>query len=64
MKIDIESLRYDIIDYYGTAMNSGFPMAVIELGQIQNASADEIINFAMKLRIDLDKYIEEDDLER
>ena len=64
MIIDIEKLRSDVLDYYGTAMHNGFGMAVINLGQIENASNDEIINIARKIGLDFSKYAIEDDLEK
>ena len=29
--MNIDKLRQDLIDYYGTAMSNGFPMAVMDL---------------------------------
>ena len=46
MDLDIESLRYDLLDYYGTAVNNGYPMAIIELSKIENATDEEIIRIA------------------
>ena len=40
MSGDFEKLRETIKDYYGTAMTSGFPMAIIELAEVENASDD------------------------
>ena len=56
MMIDIEKLRNDMEDYYGTAMFGGFPMAVIELNRIQRASNEDIIQMAIDQGIDLRKY--------
>ena len=33
-----KELREQLMDYYGTAMSSGMPMAVIELAEIENMS--------------------------
>jgi hypothetical protein len=56
-EIDISKLRMDMMDYYGTALASGFPMAVINLTNIENASADELIDLAQKNGWDVRKYI-------
>ena len=62
MYYNIEELRRDLIDYYGTAMNSGFGMAVIDLSEIEHASPEKLISIAKKLGVDLRNYIE--DIER
>ena len=46
-EIDYDKLREDLIDYYGTASYNGFPMAIIELTNVENASNDELINITM-----------------
>ena len=38
MNIDIEKLRKDLIDYFGTAMASGFGMAVMDLTRVERSS--------------------------
>ena len=62
MYYNIEELRRDLMDYYGTAMSNGFGMAVIDLSEIENASPEKLINIAKKLGVDLRNYIE--DIER
>ena len=47
MNIDIERLRRDLIDYFGTAM-SMFPVAMMELSQVENASPEKLIEIARK----------------
>ena len=47
-ELDIAVLRKLLMDYYGTAMQS-FPMAVIELSNIEDMSDDEIIVEAQKI---------------
>ncbi len=54
--MDIEALKEDLIDYYGTAMMSGFPMAVMDLSEIENASDSELISIAKKAGFDLNNY--------
>lgn len=56
MEIDIEKLRKDLIDYYGTAMFNASPLAIIELTKVENASPQELINIALKNNFDLTKY--------
>ena len=55
MEIDIDRLRSDLIDYYGTAM-SFYPQAVIDLSKIESASAEQLINIALSNNIDLSDY--------
>ena len=57
MIIDIERLRKDLIDYYGTAMNNGFPAAVIDLSKAESASEQTLIKMAEEEDIDLNKYV-------
>ena len=40
--IDFERLREDLIDYFGTAMMQ-FPMAMMDLSKVENASCEELI---------------------
>ncbi len=57
MTIDIQRLRNDIKDNCGTAMVNGFPMAVIDLAKIERMSDQEIVEYALKKNMRLDKYI-------
>ena len=56
---NIKKLRKDLMDYFGTAMNSGFPMAVIDLGDIENMSDEQLLEFASRNGVDIEKYNEE-----
>lgn len=56
VEIDIEKLRNDLMDYFGTAMGF-FPVATMDLVKVQNASPEELINIALKNNFDLSKYI-------
>ena len=47
----IEELRDRLIDYYGTAMYSGFGMAVIDIARIENMDDEEIIEEARRVGI-------------
>lgn len=39
--LDIERLRNDLIDYFGTAMTNGLGMAEFDISDIQDASPEE-----------------------
>ena len=56
LEIDIEKLRKDLIDYFGTALNFN-PLAVIDLTNIMNASAEELIDIALNNNFDLNSYV-------
>ena len=59
MELDIERLRNDLMNYFGTAMFSGFSMAIIELLKIENATDEEILEIAQNNNFDLGNYINE-----
>ena len=42
-KYNTRKLRRDLMDKYGTAMYSGFPMAVIDLSDVESMSDEEIV---------------------
>lgn len=46
---DIEELKERIIDYYGTAMCNGFPMAMMDIARVENMSDEEVIKEARKI---------------
>lgn len=55
--IDIERLRKDLIDYYGTAAFNVAPQAILEVRKIERASARELIEIAEENRINIMKYV-------
>ena len=55
--IDYEKLRSDLIDYFGTAMTSGFGVAIIDLSRVERASENELINIALQCGFDLTDYV-------
>ena len=57
MTIDIQRLRNDIKDNYGTAMFNDFPAAVMDLAKVDRMSDQEIVEYALKKNIRLEKYI-------
>ena len=56
MDIDISKLRDDLENYYGSAMFSGFPMAVVELSQVESASPQELVELSQRAGFDLNDY--------
>ena len=57
-EIDVNSLRRDMEDNYGTAMFNGFPMAVVDLAKVERMSDRELVETAQKNGMDLSKYID------
>ena len=57
VNIDIDRLRRDMMDYFGTAMFSASPLAVLDLAKVERASDMEIVEMAKRNRVDLRKYI-------
>ena len=55
MNIDYERLREDLIDYFGSAMGL-FPMAIMDITKIENASNLELLEIAKQNGFDLIKY--------
>ena len=56
-EIDVRKLRRDIMDNYGTAMCSGFPMAAIDLAKVESLSDYELVEYAKRNGVDLRPYI-------
>lgn len=54
--LDYERLRGDLINYYGTAMQY-FPIAVMEVSKVKNASEEELLDMAEKAGFDINDYI-------
>lgn len=55
-EINIDKLRKDLLDYFGTAMFTSSPLAIIELTKIERASDEELIRIALNNNFDLNKY--------
>lgn len=55
MQIDIEALRKDLIDYFGTATPFN-PIAYMDVIKVENADPNELIEIAIKNNFDLDDY--------
>lgn len=56
-EIDFERLREDLVDYFGSAMFNGFPMAVVDVTQVETASTEQLIQIAQANGFDLNNYI-------
>lgn len=39
----VDRVRDALKDYYGTAMTSGFPMAVVDLAKVDSMDDDEVL---------------------
>ena len=57
-EINIEILREDLINYFGTAMYSSSPLAIMNLTEVEKASPNKLIQIAIKNNFDLNNYIE------
>lgn len=57
--IDIDKLRNDLIDYYGTAMQQN-PVAMIELSIVEKADEHQLIYIAINNGFDLNNYLIEE----
>ncbi len=55
MKIDYESLRGDLINYFGTAMSYN-PMAIMDLSRVERCSNGELASIAVQNGFDLGDY--------
>ena len=53
--IDYSRLREDLMNRYGAAMQF-FPVAMVDLIKIQNASNGELLEIAIKENLDLSEY--------
>ena len=56
-EIDVDRLRRDLKDYYGTAKFNASPLAIMELTKVERASDREIVEMAQENGVDLRKYI-------
>ena len=54
--IDLEELRKDLIDYYGTAMFNGFPAAIADLSKVEKATPKELVKIAKNNKVDFNQY--------
>lgn len=55
--IDIDSLRKDLKDYFGTAMFNVSMFAMIDLINVDKLNDEEVINLALKNGFNLNNYV-------
>ena len=56
-EIDVNRLRRDMKEEYVAAMCCGFPMAVMDLTEVEHLSDRELVELAQENGVDLRKYI-------
>lgn len=56
MTIDVDALKAYLQDYYGTAMMGGFPVALLDLADLDSMSGHELCEFAEREGIDLRRF--------
>lgn len=54
--IDVDALREDLIDYFGTGMFNASPAMMIMLEKVKSASDMEVVDIAIKNGFDIRKY--------
>lgn len=54
--IDVDDLREDLIDYFGTGMFNASPAMMIMLEKVKSASDMEVVDIAIKNGFDIRKY--------
>lgn len=54
--IDVDRLRDDLEDYYGSGAFSGIPAMMMEVLDIQRMSDEEVVQKALNMGIDLLQY--------
>ena len=55
-EIDVDGLRRDMKEEYVAAMCCGFPMAVVDLTEVERMSDRELVEQALKNCVDLRMY--------
>lgn len=53
--IDIDRLREDLINYFGTAIYYN-PMAIMDLEEVKKADEKKLIEIALDNKFDLERY--------
>ena len=54
--INVERLRNDLIEYFGSAMNVASPVAMMDLVKVENASDEQVVRIALSNGFDLNNY--------
>ena len=55
-EIDVDELRRDMEEEYVAAMYSGFPMAIMDLTDVERLSDQELVKLAQENGVDLRAY--------
>lgn len=55
MTIDIDKLRDDLIDYFGSA-STIYPITIIDVTKVESASDEEVVKIALENGFDLRDY--------
>lgn len=58
-ELNIEKLRSDLVDCFGTAM-CFFKVAIIDLNEVYNATDEKLIEIAIKNNFNLENYVNND----
>lgn len=56
IEVDVDALREYLLDYCGIATFSGFPAAVLDVVNIEQADGYELCQIAERLVIDLRRF--------
>ena len=56
IEVNVDALREYLLDYCGAAMFSGFPAAVLDVVDIEQADGYELYRIAERLGIDLRRF--------
>lgn len=56
LKIDIEQLKKDLIDYFGSAVPYN-GVAIMDVIAVEHADAEELVNIALQNGFNLDDYV-------
>ena len=54
--IDIQKLRKDLMNYFGTAMFGVSSIAMMELSKVERASEEELLEIANENGFDIEEY--------
>lgn len=54
--IDIDRLREELVEEFGAAAYSGFPVAMVDVFDCENATDEEIVAKALNLGYDLNSF--------
>ena len=55
--IDVDALRAYLLDYCGTVAFNGFPAAIMDVWDIEQASGEQLCREAERLGIDLRRFV-------